>query len=129
MAKIGIFWLYQNTVIGKAIDKNIGKENYPGIVDSPDSHIDYWENDPGFVKPFPELVRIDYHTIPRGRVLYHRKHDIHIVYMDQLLFNTKAKDKIKAYFEISNENVSWKTDQHYTTKPDLIEQYFNDIYE
>ncbi|MBP7529691.1 MAG: hypothetical protein KA801_17350 [Syntrophorhabdaceae bacterium] len=44
MTKIGIFWVYKNTVIGKAVDLPDGVENFPGIIDSPDSHVDYWEN-------------------------------------------------------------------------------------
>ena len=45
MAKIGIFWVYKNQVIGKACDLSQGDENIPGLLDSPDNHIDLWEND------------------------------------------------------------------------------------
>ena len=73
MAKIGIFWFYKDTVLGKVCDLAQGDESIPGLIDSPDNHIDIWENDDNWINPFPELVGTEYQTIPRGRVIYSTK--------------------------------------------------------
>ena len=85
MVKIGIFWVYKNTVIGKALDLYEGHENIPGLIDSPDSHIDLWENNSSFVLPFTELRGSEYQEIPRGRVMYSSKDNASLVYMDKVL--------------------------------------------
>jgi hypothetical protein len=58
MAKIGIFWIYHNEVIGKAIDLKEGEENIPGIIDSPDTHVKYWEMAPVLRSPSPNLEEL-----------------------------------------------------------------------
>jgi hypothetical protein len=55
MARIGVFWIYKETVLGKSAGPNEGHESVPGIIDSPYDHVDFWEHDPSFVQPFPEL--------------------------------------------------------------------------
>ena len=45
MAKIGIFWVYKNQMLGKACALSQEHENVPGLIDSTDNHIDLWEND------------------------------------------------------------------------------------
>ena len=44
MAKIGIFWIYKNKIIGKAHELDEGQENIPGMIDSSDSHSRRYEH-------------------------------------------------------------------------------------
>ena len=60
MSKIGIFWVYKDTVIGKARELEDGEENVPGLIDSPDSHVDLWEHHQCFLAQFPELAGTEY---------------------------------------------------------------------
>ena len=47
MAKVGIFWVYNGKVIGKARDINEGVRA-AGRIDSPDDHSKAWEAEPAF---------------------------------------------------------------------------------
>ncbi len=127
--KIGIFWVYKDTVIGKAIKLEEGQKNTLGIIDSHDNHIDFWEDNPNFLNPFPELRGSEYHIVPRGRVLYSKEEKKVIVYMDKVLFNEKIKRVIVEFFLLENVEILWKTDFHYTTLSNDIDDLFDDEYE
>ena len=120
MTKIGIFWVYENTVIGRARELSDGEENTAGLLDSPDSHIDLWENDPTFIIPFPELRDEEYQNIPRGRVIHSIETHCTIVYMDKSLHTKKIKQIISTFFQLDKSKTSWKMDAHYTTNFDMI---------
>jgi len=124
MTNIGVFWIYQDTVIGRAVNVDEGKEYIPGIVDGPDDHVTLWEKTPGFLNPFPELYQTEYQTIPRGRVLYDRAKKKSMVYMDKSLFLNDIKVKISIFFGL--KNVVWRSDPHYTTDPETISNLFED---
>lgn len=116
MSKIGVFWIHQGVVLGRALLLSGGEEGMPGLLDSPDTHVDLWERQPGLIKlPLP-LRRSEYFSIPRGRVLWDRKQNRSIVYMDSELFSPDIKMKIMVFFGLEGCEVSWKTDSHYTTQ-------------
>jgi hypothetical protein len=123
--KIGIFWIYKNTVIGKAHSLDSGEQSLPGLIDSPYNHIDLWENTNDFILPFPELRRTEYQIIARGRVIYSTKDKITLVYMDASLHNKKSKALIKEFFELAETKVKWLKDPHYTTDINAIDEYFD----
>ena len=125
MAKIGIFWVYKNQVIGKARDLGEGQETVPGIIDSPDSHIDLWEFDASFVVPFPELKGSEYQDIPRGRVLYATKASKAIVYMDKVLHTQATRNLVADFFQLKNGEIIWKIDDHYTTQSSELDGFFD----
>lgn len=81
---IGIFWVYKDTVFGKAIDVDEGEEYFPGVVDSPDNHTDYWDTEKEYLKLFPGLRFNEYYDVPRGRVLYSRKEGQANIYLDKV---------------------------------------------
>lgn len=124
MAKIGIFWIYKNQIIGKARQLGEGQENIPGMIDSPDSHIDLWENDSSFIVPFPELKGSEYQEVPRGRVIYSTKSNKAVVYMDKLLHSKGTKQIVSDFFQLKDVDVVWKTDPHYTTESWKIDDLF-----
>lgn len=119
---VGIFWIYKKTVIGKAVDVSKGEECVPGIVDSPDNHTDFWDNDKEYRALFPELRFSEYMAVPRGRVLYSRKDGQAIVYMDKVLFTDSVKRLIVNFFHLGGETVVWRSDPHYTTSDDEIDR-------
>ena len=125
-AKIGIFWVYKNQVIGKACELEDGQENVPGLIDSPDSHIELWEQDSGFVIPFAELKGSEYQNIPRGRVIYSTKTKKVTVYMDKVLHTNGTREIISKFFQLGCTDVAWKTDIHYTTQSYEIDDLLAD---
>ena len=122
--RIGIFWVYKGTVIGRARPLIECEENVPGLLDSPDSHIGLWEQTPDFVIPFPELRGVEYQSVPRGRVLYSTTEKTAIVYLDAALHTPQAQRAIRNFFQLEESAVSWKTDAHYTTSPELLDDMF-----
>jgi len=128
--KIGIFWVYKskakNHVIGKTCDLSHSDEYLPGLCDSPDNHIDVWENDKNWVNPFPELIGTEYQTVPRGRVLYSKQSQKAIIYMDKQLHVKKIKDLIKEFFQLESTPINWSVDEHYTTDSESLSTIFDD---
>jgi hypothetical protein len=126
--KIGIFWLYQNTVLGQAIDLSAGEEGVPGLLDSPATHVHLWERIRNQSTTFPELRHEEYDQIPRGRVLWLTHKDQAIVYMDTKLFNLEDMALITSFFSLGEVSVSWQRDAHYTTQqrsflPDFDDEF------
>lgn len=123
--RIGIFWIYKDEVIGRTVPLSAGGENYPGLVDSPDNHVEVWD-EPRFLSVHPELNLREYQEIPRGRVLWNMNNRRAIVYMDSTLHAPKNKTRIATFFEFEGCEVQWETDPHYTTKPEDIFALFDD---
>jgi len=119
---IGIFWVYDEVVFGKAINIDEGEEYVSGVVDSPDNHTDYWDTEKEHLKLFPELRFSEYFEVPRGRVLFSRKEGQTNIYMDKVLFNDKTKQLIKDFFQLNDTKTEWRTDHHYTTKEEELDQ-------
>lgn len=126
MAKIGIFWVHHDTVIGKAVEIKAGEESVPGIVDSPDDHITLWEKTPGFLTLYPALIGMEYQTVPRGRILYNRTKKKTVVYMDRCLFRSDIKSKISHFFRLKDAETVWRSDPHYTIAPETISLLFEE---
>ena len=123
--KIGIFWVYKDTVLGIAEDSSEGFKGYGGLVDSNFDHVRVWEN-LELKKQFPELKNMDYEQVTRGRVLYSTTQNKHIVYMDKALFTQTIKQKIADFFGFNISNALWKKDPHYNTDQDELNHLFDD---
>ena len=116
--KIGIFWVVNNTVIGKACSIEDGEESVPGLIDTNYSHHESWELDQNFILPFPELVGMSYQRFPRGRVIYSRYNNEAWVYLDKSLKTPTAKQLLIDYFILSDTKVKWISDPHYVVFDD-----------
>lgn len=123
MAKIGVFWIFRGVIFGKAVRLDAGVEGVPGVVDSPDNHIDVWDLDRPWAARFPELSGVEYQDVPRGRVLYLVK-GVHLVYLDKSLMSAAGRLLISEFFEISTGKSQWRSDVHYTTSRREIDQLF-----
>ena len=127
MPKIGVFWFYKGTVIGRSMDIDFAEDRKNETLDSPDTHTDLWDNDRTLLREFPELFRgTEYFAIPRGRVLWKTQTATVKIFMDSVLFNDTIKQKILAFFELERTNVQWKRDSHYTTTAIDIDALFVD---
>ena len=110
--KIGIFWHYQNQIIGIAHDFNLSDQDSLGLIDNAYVHIDYWE---ALRNQIAELRHIEYEEIPRGRVIYNSLSNKTIVYMDAKLFKKSIAKQITEFFELNFDDVIWQKDPHYKT--------------
>lgn len=126
MPRIGVFWYYKQTVVGRSIAIQDGEESVPGVIDSIDTHADLWDRDRSLLKNFPELRGTEYHKVPRGRVLWHKDTIKAKIYMDEVLFKPKIKTKILQFFDIEKNIVEWGRDVHYTTCEDKLLSLFDD---
>jgi hypothetical protein len=114
MPRIGIFWVYRDKVLGRAVELTAGEEGVAGLLDSPDNHAELWEG-AQLLAAYPELRAEEYFAIPRGRVLWRREPPSAIVYMDARLFTDAIKGRIADFFQLAGCAVLWQTDPHYTT--------------
>jgi hypothetical protein len=125
MPRIGVFWYYKNKVIGRAINLEKGENFGSGILDSPDTQTDLWDNDPSLLNGFPELFGSEYFSIPRGRILWDIKMATAKGLMDATLFNDPAKLKILQFFDLESTGIQWMRDAHYTTDANELDILFN----
>ncbi len=118
--KVGIFWYYRSTVIGTA---NELTEAFDGgdFIDSPLTHNRHWEV---IQRQLPELRFSEYIEVPRGRVLYDKREERPLVYMDKVLFKLAIRRKICAFFDLSEKVTDFERDSHYTTDEDDLRSLF-----
>lgn len=126
MPEIGVFWFYKDTVLGKAVALDMAEGIGIGVLDSPDTHTDLWDNNSSLLRVFPELYGSEYFSMPRGRVLWVQKTSTARIFMDDLLFKETTKKKILKYFDLCTTNVQWEKDPHYTTDTNDIDFLFDD---
>lgn len=126
MPQIGIFWFYGNVVIGRAIELGAGEEGLSGIIDSPDTHTDLWDNSRTLLQAFPKLRNEEYFSIPRGRVLWEVESASAKILMDSNLFEAGIKAKILKFFDLQNTEVRWGHDIHYSTNQKELSKLFDD---
>ena len=123
MPQLGIFWVLNDQVIGRARTLGEGCERWPGLLDSPDDHISLWE-DPAFKKAHLHLAPSDYTEVPRGRVIFSIKDNRANIYLDETLSSAAVRKRIRAFFELQSTPVTWKRDPHYTTDPQKLNAIF-----
>lgn len=124
MPKIGIFWIYANQVVGRALPLDAGF-NSDGWIDSPDQHVTVWESEPAFT--LLRLNGVGYESIPRGRVVWSSEKEKSVVYLNKTLLHSEPTRKMLTdFFNLSVKHTEWKSDPHYTTDPDELDRMFND---
>lgn len=125
MPKLGIFWVYNGKVFGRARPLAEGCERWPGLLDSPDDHMTLWE-DRAFKKAHLHSAPADYTEVPRGRVIFSTKDNRAIIYLDETLSSAAARKRIRAFFDLESTPVTWKSDPHYTTDPEKLDAIFEE---
>lgn len=126
MAKIGVFWIFNDVVFGNAVELINGTEGVSGLIDCDDNHADIWEVDRPWATVSPSLGSVEYQDIPRGRVLFSTKHNRPLVYLDKALMSPAYRQKISQFFDFKLSNVTWRSDTHYTTAKNDLDALFSD---
>ena len=107
--KIGIFWYWNNQVIGIAHSFNITADSI-GLIDSPYTHIEYWIT---LQEKYSELQNYEYEQIPRGRVIFDTNKEKSIIYLDKTLLYKSKINKVYDFFNLNPEQSVLKKDSHY----------------
>jgi len=123
MPQLGIFWVCNGQVFGRARPLAEGCERWPGLLDSPDDHIAVWE-DRTLKKAHPDLASLDYTEVPRGRVIFSIKDNRAIIYLDEVLSSAAVRKRIRVFFGLHSTPVTWEGDPHYTTDPQKLDAIF-----
>ena len=126
MAMIGIFWIFKDSIFGRAVSIAEGEEAVKGLVDSPCNHVDFWDSDTDFRRQFPELAHMEYQQVPRGRVLYQTSKEAPLVYLDKSLNTQASRELISRFFGFTAEQASWRGDLHYTTRQNELDDLFDE---
>lgn len=125
MAKTGIFWIYQGNVIAKTRTAQESDHSVNGLLDSPDNHVDYWEEVIVKNPAYSALWEMEYFHIPRGRVLLMTTGAAARVYLDKVLLNEANKTLISDAFQLEGLKIQWRIDEHYTTDVDGLNAFFD----
>jgi hypothetical protein len=120
--QIGIFWLYQNTIIAKSmLAINVNADSL-GLRDVAFQHIDVWEHERVYMPTFPELVDTEYQVLPRGRIIYSNEKNKFIIYADKACLTEQVKKEILDRFKLQQvrekKRVTFRIDPHYRTSLD-----------
>jgi hypothetical protein len=120
---IGVFWVADGIVFGKAVPLSEAATGLPGLLDCSDTHADLWERSPSLR---PERFRgMEYFEVPRGRVLYSVTLERAIVYLDDALLRVETRSKIAEFFSLGLEKSDWRRDDHYTTQARKLDGLFD----
>ena len=114
--KIGIFWIYNNTVIARnEVLDNVVSDSLM-LHDTDFEHAVEWEKNNVYLPRFPELLHIDYQEINRGRVIYSAKKAIFHIYADRaIVMNNNHHQLVYCAFNLQEKNCAWHRDPHYRT--------------
>lgn len=112
---VGIFWYAYDTLIYKAKAVSALSADDLGLIDSPFTHIEEWENKQIYLKFHLRLQNTEYQSYPRGRVIYNRLDNDFYVYIDKSIFNKQIIGQIIRQFGLSAFQIKWMQDPHYKT--------------
>jgi len=110
--KIGIFWYWNNQVLGISHSFENTDVDSIGIVDSSYTHVDYWSE---IQREYNELRFFEYDEIPRGRTVFNLRTKKVIIYIDSKLLYKSKVEKIYKFFDVTAEQAILKKDPHYRT--------------
>jgi len=118
---VGAFWVLPGPcVIGEACSLSEA-ERVGDSYDGPSGHESLWHK---LAKPASFLAR-GYSTVPRGRVLYRSNESRFVVFAaPEIVGDLAAREAVEAYYGLlgGEHRWVWKTDPHYTTEPDLVDE-------
>lgn len=117
---LGIFWCYQQKIIGEKVAMTSCGTDSLGIMDSPLQHLHSWEEKQIYWSQFPELWDTEYQQLPRGRVVFNVRKQLFIVYADKSLLRPSMQNPIRKFFALPAVSCNWRIDPHYRQFPASI---------
>jgi len=105
---IGVFWLYNDEIIGDTRDPNLSDETVSQVIDDKKivsgrfTHYDIWKK----IKP-EELKSKDYLFLPRGRIVSNDTNFKFIVFANKIFDDMKHRTMIKKYYNLSEKDIIW----------------------
>jgi hypothetical protein len=118
---VGIFWVDQGQLIMASVPLADGIDD-GRFVNGPYDHEPYWAT---VQRSHVHLWDVEYHQVPRGRVLFNKAEDRFSVYLDKVLCTTPIKRRILEHVHLPRKHTSFRTDLHYTTDPDELDRLFS----
>jgi hypothetical protein len=109
--KVGIFWVWRGQLLAHVQDVNHAKTS-ADTIDSTADHVSLW---PRFQQVQKLLRHVEYHEVPRGRVIYFPSKGEFVVYLDKTLMVSNTKSAIIGCFSLPKSRTSFESDPHYTT--------------
>lgn len=112
---IGVFWLYNEEIIGDTQNPNSSEDTVSQIIDGSKivngrfTHFSIWNK----IKP-NELKNKDCYYLYRGRVVSDDTNYKFIVFANKIFDSMNYRTKIKKYYNLSEKNIIWNfNDSHY----------------
>ena len=118
-SSVGIWWFYYNDVFfADPVEVEKGLP-YGNCITGYTDHADVWDKleVSGELAKLPTILRSEYFSIPRGRVVFHKDAGRFTILHGGL--TTHELNKIRKFFCIPKELTDFDTDFHYTLKPDI----------
>lgn len=117
---VGIWWFYNDTVLlSDPIETDKGNV-YGDCITGLTDHADFWDlaikNNK--LESLPSAAFIEYFSIPRGRVVYHKDTGRYTILHGGL--SKRNLNKIRKHFGLKAEETDYDTDFHYTLNPDIL---------
>jgi hypothetical protein len=112
--EVGIWWLYQGFVIQYSVP-------YREIPDPDDlicvdiEHVKSWPKvQQAYSKDYPDILKEQYDSIPRGRVWFKRSNNMFLITCSQEMYlKDNDLEKVKTAFALPDKRVSVKVDKQY----------------
>ena len=120
---VGIWWFYQDEVLFAApveVEKGLPYGDcITGLID----HTDFWDKleASGELEKLPPILRSEYFSIPRGRVVFHKDTGRFTILHGGL--KKSELNKIRKFFCLSKKLTDFNTDFHYTLETDSIKAF------
>ena len=119
-AQIGVFWVWNNEIIGYPIPWETLKPDSLGFVNPPKDHQTIWEAD--VIKRYPQLRDKEFFEVPRGRIVYNvRDAKFRLISSKLITGNKPLLNKICRYFHIPPPSLVVIQDQHYEIIPQDVD--------
>jgi len=117
----GIFWADQGQLIMAAVPVADGTDD-GRFANGPYDHEPYWAIVP---RTHVHLWDVEYHQIPRGRVLFNTSEHRFYGYLDKVLCTNPIKRTILEHFHLPRKHTIFRTDVHDTTDVDELDRLFS----
>lgn len=110
-SKVGAFYIIGGKIASNDVPVRDG-ESYGDFVNY-SSHWDLWK---AIQRVHPELRKYDYADFPRGRIVYNKKENKYIMYLDPKLKKTEYINLIKSRYNLRAGSYHFGNDEHYSSR-------------